>query len=393
MTSPTQLSAPPLEADAEGSLTVAHVDLGAVRHNLGVIRRRAEGAAIIGIVKADAYGHGALRVAETLRSEGVTHFAVATVAEGVALRRGGIDGDILVFAAPLPHQIPAYAEHDLAVTASSMETADVIVRSGLPLRVHVKVDTGMHRIGVRAEDTRAVLDVLRRGDAVEVVGIWTHFATSDSVSGADAAFVQQQMRQFQTAIDAAAEIGFDECPIHLANSGALWFVPDSVRERAFVRAGGLLYGLPSSAGLAEHATEVRPAMRLTTRVVHRQLVPRGDTVSYGRTWKAERPTYVATLPIGYADGLPRTLSNQGLVGIDGHLFPVAGRVCMDMTMVDLGAVGDAGEQVRVGDEVVVFGAGGPSAFEQANRSGLMAYVMTTGLTARVPRRYTNEPDS
>jgi alanine racemase len=154
-----------------------------------------------------------------------------------------------------------------------------------------------------------------------------------------------------------------------------------------VRAGGALYGLPSSATLAEHATDLRPAMRLTTRVVHRQLVVRGETVSYGQLWKASRPTYVATIPVGYGDGVPRSLSNRGLIGIRGKLYPVAGRVCMDMMMLDLGAVGDAGEKVQVGDEAVIFGAGGPSAFEQANRSGTMAYVMTTGLLPRVPRVY------
>ena len=257
MNATDQPAAPPQEAPlhedaAEGSLTVAHVDLGAVRHNLGVIRARSEGANVIGIVKADAYGHGALRIAHTLREEGVTHFAVATVPEGIALREGGIDGDILVFAAPLPHQLPAYARHGLAVTVSSLQVAREIAQSGVPLQAHLKLDTGMHRVGVRAEETRAALDVLRHCDTVEVAGIWTHFATADDDSAASTAFVQEQMRLFQDALAAAAEIGFDECPVHLANSGALCFVPDAVRERAFVRAGGLLYGLPSSPELAGH---------------------------------------------------------------------------------------------------------------------------------------------
>ena len=381
---------PPRLEDAEQALTVAHVDLGAIRHNLAAIRARAQGADVIGIVKADAYGHGAMQVADTLWDEGVRHFAVATVAEGIALRQGGIGGDVLVFAAPLPHQLPAYARHDLAATVSSLDVAEAIAASGLRLRVQVKVDTGMHRIGIRPDEMRAVVGVLQQGGQAEIVGIWTHFATADSAAAAEgpgAAFAQHQLRAFQEALAAAAAAGLGTCPIHLANSGALHFVPDAVRERAFVRAGGLLYGLPSSAELAESALDLHPAMRLTTRVVHRQLVERGETVSYDRTWEAGRPTHIATLPIGYADGLPRALSNCGLVGIGGHLFPVAGRVCMDMTMLDLGAVGDAGEAVQVGDEAVVFGVGGPSAFEQAARSRLMAYVLTAGLTARVPRLY------
>ena len=375
-------------------LTVARVDLGAIRHNLGVIRARAPGAGVMGIVKADAYGHGALRVAQTLREEGVRQFAVATVAEGIELREAGFEDEILVFAAPLPHQLPAYAEHRLTVTVSSMDVAKAVAASGLTLRAQVKVDTGMHRIGVRVEKVGTAMEALRQARSVEVVGVWTHFATADSSAdqkGKGAAFAREQMLRFRKAFAALEDAGLTDCPLHVANTGALYFVPDALRDHAYVRAGGALYGLLSSAALAEHAADLRPAMRLTTRVVHCQLVGRGETVSYDRTWKADRPTYIATLPVGYGDGLPRSLSNRGLVGIGGQLYPVAGRVCMDMTMLDLGAVGDAGGKVSVGDEAVIFGAGGPSAFEQANRADAMAYVMTTGLLPRVPRIYHEVP--
>ena len=363
---------------AAAPLTRAEIDLGALRHNLHLLRRLAGDAEVMGIVKANAYGHGVEHVVPVLRAEGVRTFAVANVPEAIRLREIGVTECIFVFAAPLPDALPVYAVHDFEVTVSSVAVAEAAAALGQPLRVHVKVDTGMGRIGLQPGEVAGVMAMLRAAPHVEIVGLWTHFATADE---RDASFAKEQTALFERVV---AEVGEPLPPLHLANSGALVQLPEAVRHRAFVRVGGLLYGIPSSELLEERA-DVKPVMRLVTRVVHLKTVQPGETVSYGRTWTAEAPTRIATLPIGYGDGLPRGLSNRGEVGIGGRRYPIAGRVCMDMTMLDLGAPDGPGASVSVGDESVVFGPGGPSAFEAAEAAGTISYDLPCGLTARVPR--------
>ena len=174
--------------------------------------------------------------------------------------------------------------------------------------------------------------------------------------------------------------------VHVANGPAHVRLPALTSRPALVRLGGVLYGLDSDGAMADATADLRPALRLVARVVHLQTVAPGESVSYGQTWTAERPTRVATLAIGYADGLPRALSNRGEVGVDGRRFPIVGRVCMDMTMVSLGEPGGPGDAVEIGAEAVLFGPGGPSAESVAEAAGTMAYELTTGLAARVPAR-------
>ena len=356
----------------------AEVDLCAIRHNLGVLTRKAAPASVMAVVKADAYGHGAVPVARTLVAEGVEWLAVATVPEAVALREAGLDVRILVLAAPLPAFLPAYETYRLDVVVSSPEVAEAVAaRDGL--RAHVKVDTGMHRLGVAPE---AAADVVRglRAAGTEVAALWTHLATAD---GNDVGFALEQVRRFDGAL---RDLGADAPPlVHVANGPAVVRLPSLASRPALARLGGVLYGIQSDPAMADAVTDLRPAMRLVSRVVHLQTVAPGESVSYGRTWTAERPTRVATLAVGYADGLPRALSNRGRVGIGGRLWPVAGRVCMDMTMVSLGDPEAAGAAVRLGDEAVLFGPGGPAVEDQAAAAGTMAYELTCGLTARVPR--------
>ena len=359
------------------ALVRAEIDLGALRHNLRLLRDRAAGAEVMGVVKADAYGHGADLIVPALRAEGVRTFAVASAREAVRLRDLGVTEHILVFAAPLPSDLPVYAAHDLAVTVSSCDVAEAVVAFGEPLRVHIEVDTGMHRVGLHPEEAPGAVRRLREAGHVEVAGLWTHFATAD---GRDLSFAQEQLRRFEAVVEA---VGEPVPALHLANSGALARLPEAVRGRALVRPGGLLYGIPSSEALAD--VDVQPVMRLVARVVHVQTVAPGETVSYGRTWTAERPSRIATLAVGYGDGLPRQLSNRAEVGIGGRRYRIAGRVCMDMTMVDLGAPDGPGAAVQVGDEAVIFGPGGPSAFEVAGWAGTISYALPCGLTARVPR--------
>lgn len=356
----------------------AEIDLGALRHNLRELRRQAGGADVMGIVKADAYGHGVEHVVPVLREEGVRLFAVARVEEGVHLRALGVTEPILVFSAPLPGELPAYAAHDLEVTVTSAAVAEAVAAFGGGLRAHVEVDTGMHRLGVQPEEVADVIRRLRAAPGVDLAAVWTHFATADE---ADLSFAEAQLARFEGA---TAEAGAWGVPVHVANSGGLIQVPAAVEGRAFVRPGGLLYGIPPSEAVAARVA-VRPVMRLVARVVHVQTVAPGETVSYGRTWRAERPTRVATLAAGYGDGLPRALSNRGEVGLGGRRCRIVGRVCMDLLMVDLGEPEGPGAAVAVGDEAVLLGPGGPSALEVARWADTIAYAIPCGLTARVPR--------
>ena len=360
----------------------AEIDLSAVRHNVRQLAAR--GGEPMGVVKADAYGHGAVPVARVLVEEGVEWLAVATVPEAVELREAGVEARILVLAAPLAAFLPAYETWGLDAVVSSAEVAAAVVERAPFVPVHVKVDTGMHRIGVPPEDAAAVVRQLH-GAGVEVAAVWTHLATADA---ADAGFALEQVRRFDAVLQ---DLGDDAPPlVHLANGPAHVRLPPLTSRPALARLGGVLYGLDSDAAMADATRDLRPAMRLVSRVVHLQTVAPGETVSYGRTWTAEAPTRVATLAVGYADGLPRALSGRGEVGIGGARYPVAGRVCMDMTMVALGAPDGPGAGVRVGDEAVLFGPGGPSAEEAAAAAGTISYELTCAVAPRVSRLYVDD---
>lgn len=360
----------------------ADVSLGALRHNAREIRARARGAEVMAAVKADAYGHGAALVARTLVGAGVTRFSVANAAEGVALREAGIAEPVLVMGALLPHALPACVRHGLDVSVTSAETADAVVaaaRAHGPLAVHVKVDTGMHRLGLDPDEVGAVLRRLASAENVRVDGLWTHFATVGD------AFVDEQTERFDALVAGLHAEGMPVPPLlHLANTGGLLAAPRSVAGRQIVRAGGALYGLVADRSLVG-AADLRPVMRLVGHIVHLQTVAAGESVSYGRTWRASAPTRIATVAAGYGDGLPRALSNRGRVGVGGRLVPIAGRVCMDLLMLDLGPPDGAGAGVRVGDEAILFGPGGPSALDAADAAETIPYALTCGLTPRVPR--------
>ena len=361
----------------------AETDLDAVRHNVRWLRERADGDGVVAVVKANAYGHGAVPVTRALQGEGVERFAVATLAEAVELREAGVDGRVLVFAAPLDGHLPAYERYGLEATVSSTEVARAVAGRG-GVAVHVKVDTGMHRLGVAPEDGAATVRALQAA-GVRVEAVWTHLATAD---GDDAGFALEQVRRFDGVL---RDLGADAPPlVHVRNGPAVVRLPPLTSRPALVRLGGVLYGLASDPAMlpdmgAPGGGGLRPALRLVARVVHVQTVAAGESVSYGRTWTARRPTRVATLAAGYADGVPRALSNRGEVGIDERRYPVAGRVCMDMMLVDLGAPDGPGAAVGRGDEAVLFGRGGPTAEEAAAAAGTISYELTCGVAGRVAR--------
>lgn len=365
--------------------TVAEVHLGHLRHNARVLQRLAGGVPLMGVVKADAYGHGVHRIAPALYDAGLRHFAVATVPEALALHELGLDAAILIFGAPLPEYLPSYARHGFEVTVSSPAVAEAVLRTARevgPLRVHLKVDTGMGRIGVTPDDAVALTRRLDGAPGITLAGLWTHFATTDE---AEDAFAAEQLARFEPVWQAVGD-RFEV--VHTANSGSLLAQPELFAPFAptRVRTGITLYGMGPARWL-DATVDLRPVLRLTSRVVHLKTVDPGTPISYGRRWEAPRRTRIATVAAGYADGYPRLLSNRAEVGIRGARYPVAGTICMDMFMVDLGPPDGPGAAVELGDEVVLLGRGGPSVFEVAAWAETIPYEICCGLGRRVLRRY------
>ncbi len=377
-------------AFAAGMLTVLHtptlvqICLPHLRHNAQLLQQRLGPATLMAVVKADAYGHGLVPVARTLQDVGVRHFAVARVAEALALREAGVEAPILVLGVAFPEDLPVCAAQQLDVTVASPAVAEAVCtaapRLGL-LRVHVKVDTGMGRLGLWPSEVPSIVRQLAQTPAVHLVGLWTHLATADDPQDT---FLYQQLERFEQL---CRQFGDDFEAIHIANSSALLRLPEtywhSPRQQA--RVGAALYGYTSHPQLLRHVG-LRPVMRMVSRVVQVRTVPPGTTISYGRTWAAPDWRRIAVVGAGYGDGVPRRLSNRGRVGIRGQQFPIVGAVCMDLLMVDLGAP-DAAPDVQEGEETVLFGEGGPSIMEVAAWADTIPYELSCGVARRVPRCY------
>jgi alanine racemase len=364
----------------------ATVDLTAIRHNARVLQDRAGEASLLAIIKADAYGHGSLPVARVLQDEGVRHFGVARLAEGIHLREHGHTARILVLGAPAPSKVPAYAEYSLDLTVPSPAVADAVIQHARPkaeLRVHVLVDTGMGRLGLSPDDVPTILSRLAETPGVTLAGLWTHFATSD-VPGSD--FARTQLGRFQAVVD-DLDVAVEH--VHAANTGALLTLEESVHRfsPSLVRSGIALYGLAATPKLATRLN-LRPAMRLTARVTQLKTVPAGTSISYGARWQASQPTRIATLGVGYGDGYPRRLSNTATVGLGGTSCPVVGTICMDMCMVNLGPPDQPpATAVELGDEATLFGPSGPTVYDVAQWSETIPYEICCGVSPRVPRHY------
>jgi len=374
-----------LSVDHALTPTVAEVRLDHLRHNVRLLMERAAPTTLMAVVKADAYGHGAERVATVCAAEGIAQFGVATVGEGMALREAGIEGAILVLGAPLPGALAAYRAHRLEVNVCSTSIAEAVCQvatASQPLRVHVKADTGMSRLGLAPHEVAPVLAQLRATAGVDIAGLWSHYATATS---SDDSFARMQRQQFQSLI---ASLPPPLPPLHIGHSGGLLTEqPETLHADTptIVRPGLALYGVPPSDNLQD-PPPLRPVMRLVSRVTQVKTLPEGATVSYGRTWTAPRPTRLAIVGIGYADGYPRALSNRGFVGLLGERYPIVGAVCMDMCMVDLGSPASAPD-VTAGDDVILFGDGGPSLGEVAGWAGTIPYEICTRVGPRVPKVY------
>ncbi len=368
----------------------ADVDLDAIADNVRALAAAVAPAGVCAVVKADGYGHGAIAVAQEALRSGATWLAVALVEEGAVLRKAGITAPILLLSEPRPDDVGAAIHWDLRLTVYTREgieaAADAAAQEERTARLHLKVNTGMNRVGARPADVVALAQAVVAQPGVELEGVWTHLATADEPGNP---FADEQLDRFDAVVAALVEAGIDVPLRHAANSaGAL----DHLRSRFdLVRCGIAVYGIPPSPELAGSAAALglRPALSLRAEVAYVKTVDAGEGISYGQRHTFAEPRVVATVPIGYADGVPRQLAAAGgevLVG--GERRPIVGVVTMDQLMVDCGAPGAAA--VEPGDEVVLLGRQGAdeiTAGEWAERLGTIAYEIVCGIGPRVPRHY------
>lgn len=334
-------------------------------------------------VKAGAYGHGAAPIARAALEAGAACLAVATAREGAELREQGISAPVLLFSQLREEEIPEIIAAGLVPFVSDSGFAAALNQAaaakGTRLPVHLKIDTGMGRLGCSPAAAPGLARFIANCAALEYAGTATHLAAADSAASGDIAYTRQQLARFREALNGIRAAGLDPGTVHAANSGGVLFHPDSWFD--LVRPGILLYGYlpPCNAGLPP----VKPVMELRTNVVFIQKVSKGETISYGRTWAAPQDTTIGVLPAGYADGLPRLASNRWQVSIRGGLYTLVGRICMDQCMVDLGPA----PEVRRWDEASIFGGSAPDASVLAERIGTIPYEITCGISRRVPRVY------
>lgn len=370
--------------------TRVEIDLDALRANAGLLRA-ASGTALYAVVKADAYGHGAPAVCRALAAGGqVSGFAVSLVEEGVELRDAGIGLPILVMG---PAQAGGYDEivhRDLLPLISSPGDLEGLsraaLRRGRRIAVHLKIDTGMGRLGILPGELGALIARLPSLPSVEVVGLATHFACADTDDPADPdCMTYAQLREFDEVVAMVRAAGLGVRVLHTANSSATLLFPGARRD--LVRCGLALYGN----GPRAPAHGLRQAMRLVSRIAQLRDLPAGATVSYGALWRASRPSRVAVVPIGYADGVPRRLTGVGQVLVGGQRCPLVGAVSMDIAMVDVTELAPA--MAQVGADVVLLGPQGNDCIttrELAGWGGITEYEVTCGMSKRVPRVYTSK---
>ena len=364
--------------------TVAEINQGAIAANLRRICERVHPAEVMAVVKADGYGHGAVPVARVALNAGASQLGVALLEEAVELRQANLDVPILVFGGLFENQIDSYLSHRLQMTVYDWQQAQAISRRAAALgrhaRVHVKIDTGMGRVGIVESPIETVIKIAQL-PGIELAGMYTHFATSDE---SDKRYARDQLRRFREVVERLRDRGLTFRWIHAANSGAILDLPDSYFN--LVRPGVMMYGYYPSAYTTE-SIPLQPAMTLRSRILFVKKVPAGFSVSYGRTFRTRKPSLLATVPIGYADGFLRRFSNNMIVLVRGKRCPVVGRVCMDQIVIDLGDLAEVG----VGEEVVLLGKQGNeeiSINEWCNRLDTIPYEVTCGISKRVVRVYT-----
>jgi alanine racemase len=360
----------------------ADVDLDAVRHNVEHLCSMAAPAALWAVVKADGYGHGAVQISQAALGAGAAGLCVALVQEGVALRQAGLECPILVLSEQPATELVGAVQAGLELTVYSYAQVEAIAAAGgRGHPVHLKIDTGMRRVGAAADEALGLAAAIADSAAVRMVGVCTHLAVADVPSDP---YTAAQIESFDDVLTALAVAGHSAGLVHAANSAGILAHPSS--HFGMVRAGIAIYGISPGAALDQQAAALRPALSLRARVAHVKRVRAGDRISYGLRHRFDGNTIVATLPLGYADGVPRRLfAAGGEVLVGGRRRPIVGMVTMDQLMVDCGA-----DAVAIGDEAVLIGSQGGeaiSASEWGERLGTIGYEVVCGISARIDRRY------
>ena len=377
----------------------AEVDLEAIAHNVRELRRITDsGADLMAVVKANAYGHGVVEVTRKALENGADSLGVARIQEGIELRKAGVKESVLIFGYTPPASAHKLIEFDLTQTVWSYNTAravsDVAVSSNKKIKVHLKVDTGMGRLGLLPDcrqppvaNQNLMGNAIREVESIsslaglELEGVYTHFASADS---SDKTYAGKQFEIFIEFLNELRRTGMNPPLCHAANSAAIIDMPETHLD--MVRAGIAIYGLYPSDEVNRHRIVLKPAMTLKSKIVHLKKVPPGFKVSYGSTYQTPKPTIIASIPVGYADGFNRLLSSRGHMLVRGRRAPIAGRVCMDQTMLDVGHIPD----VNLEDEVVIFGKQKDESItvdEIAVSLNTINYEIVSALTARVPIIY------
>lgn len=364
--------------------TYLEINLTQLTHNYRAIQQAVAPAAVLPILKANAYGHGLVEIARHLVSLDVPYVGVAFLEEGIMLRQAGIPTPILVLGGIIGNQIPIFLQYNLTLTASSVEKLQQIdtaaQQMGVRARVHLKIDTGMERIGVHYYSAAALLEAALHCQHCDVEGIYSHFANADA---ADLTSAAVQLARFEQVLAFYTERGLPPPRLrHMANSGGILQLPGSHLD--MVRAGILLYGVYPSAEVAR-TVAVRPCLSWKSRVVYFKVVQPGHPVSYGSAWQSDHMVRVVTVPVGYGDGYFRRMSGQAAVIIHGRRYPVVGRICMDQLMVNI-----EWDSAYNNDEVILLGESGGVAItcqELADWAGTIPYEILTNINTRVPRVY------
>ena len=370
----------------------AEIDLGALRHNVATLAAHIGPQQLWAVVKADAYGHGAIECARVALQSGAHGLCVALVQEGIALRQSGINAPILIMSEQPAEQHRDIIQYGLIATLYNEATIAQFARTAHELEimatVHVKVDSGMHRVGVQPDNAVRVVSLVADSQWLTLDGMFTHLATADV---AETQFAQQQVSTFARAVEQVRALEIEVRHVHISNSSSAIRRLDAGVGCTMERVGIALYGIPSDARSnsfgAAHQLDLRPVMSVHARVSHVQRVSAGQGVSYGLKRPVEHDATVATLPLGYADGVPRGLWESGSVLIGGIRRPFAGVVTMDQIMVNC-----TDDAVHIGDEVVLIGSQGSdviTANEWANKLGTIGYEIVCAISARMPRNYIN----
>lgn len=361
----------------------AEIDTSALKQNIEVVKSRlSSGTSLMAVVKADAYGHEAALIAPAVLEAGAEWLGVASAEEGISLRKSNIEAPILILSEIIPSASKAAILHRLTPTVCSVDFAIALDRESAAqdrvTSVHVKVDTGMNRLGVKSDEAVPFIEALQKLPNIKIAGLFTHFATADED---DDSFLREQLAMFNNVIDRVRGLGLEPL-VHAANSAAALKLKESHFD--LVRIGIAMYGLEPFPG-ARIRCGLKPVMSLKSKITAIKKINTGETVSYGRTFKAGKPMRIGLIPIGYADGVNRRLSNKGEVCIEGKRAQILGRVCMDQMLADVSDIAEAG----VGSEVAIIGAQDAASItieEIASIVGTINYEIACGVNHRVPRR-------